>query len=271
MPELPEVETTRRGIEPHILNATVKDIIVREYKLRWRIPKELEQQLPNQTILKVERRAKYLLLKTKSHCLIIHLGMSGSLRILEDHVPAEKHDHVDIILSCNILLRYRDPRKFGALFWTAQNPLLHPRLIDLGLEPLSKKFDDTYLFQQSRKKTVCVKSFIMNAKILVGVGNIYASEALYLAGIDPRRAAGRISKKRYGLLVQAVQKVLTKAIKYGGTTLRDFTKSDGAPGYFAQKLNVYDKNDLPCPSCNQAIKQIKLNQRSSYYCPKCQS
>lgn len=271
MPELPEVETTRRGIESHILKLRVHKVLVREPQLRWKIPASLSRQLPGQTIESIKRRGKYLLLSTASNCLIIHLGMSGSLRIVADNAVALKHDHVDILFENNKILRYRDPRKFGAMFWTNDQPLQHPRLIDLGIEPFDKHFNGRYLHQAANNKQQAVKTFIMDSKQLVGVGNIYANEALFLAGIHPVRAAGRISLERYTLLANAIRKVLRNAIKSGGTSLKDFTQTDGQPGYFAVKLNVYDKQGMPCPTCGNTIKQIKQAQRSSYYCSVCQT
>lgn len=271
MPELPEVETTRLGIEAHVCNYRVNKVLVRERQLRWKIPFTLNRQLPGQHINSVSRRGKYLLLSTKTHCLIIHLGMSGSLRILDQDTPALKHDHVDIVFEHGKLLRYRDPRKFGALLWTSKDPLQHPRLVSLGIEPFDECFSGHYLHQASRKKTQPVKVFIMDSRQLVGVGNIYASEALFLAGIHPQRAAGRISLARYELLATSIQNILTQAIKSGGTSLKDFLKTDGQPGYFAFKLNVYGKQGCACPVCKTPIKLIRLAQRSTCYCPSCQT
>jgi len=271
MPELPEVETTRRGIAPHVVNNAVTKIVIRQYQLRWPIPRAIKTQLPGQTIISVDRRAKYLLLKTDSHCIILHLGMSGSLRILNEMSKPEKHDHVDIVFKNGKVLRFRDPRRFGSLFWTKDDPLSHIRLISLGIEPFDKKFTGDFLFEHSRKKTCNVKFFIMNAKILVGVGNIYASESLFAAGISPLRIAGSISKKRYTQLVNSIISILKRAIKSGGTSLKDFKQSDGQLGYFTQQLNVYGKTNEPCPHCQKDIKQVTLNQRSTFYCASCQT
>ena len=271
MPELPEVETTRRGIEPHLVGHKVSHMVIRQTQLRWPVPPDMAQEIKGQTIIAVKRRAKYLLLQTSSHCAIIHLGMSGSLRIVDAMQAAEKHDHVDLVLDTHQALRLRDPRKFGAVLWTHSDPSDHPLLANLGIEPLGPQFDGNYLFEHSRKKSQAVKTFLMDAHHVVGIGNIYANEALYLAGILPQRQAGRISRQRYQRLAKALQQVLRKAINSGGTTLRDFTKTDGQPGYFALHLNVYGKQDQPCPRCQRSITLIKLNQRSTYYCRKCQT
>lgn len=269
MPELPEVETSRRGIEPHILNKKVTDIIIRQKQLRWPIPARLKSQLCGQIIRGVERRGKYILLRTDVGTAILHLGMSGSLRILPTGTPAEKHDHVDIVFT-KTLLRLRDPRRFGALLWTSGDPLQHKLLTKLGPEPLSDAFNAGYLYQLSRSRKVAIKTLIMNSQVVVGVGNIYASESLFAAGISPLRRADRISLARYQHLVNAIKDILQRAIEQGGTTLRDFTQQDGKPGYFQQTLNVYGRGKLPCPDCTAAIKQITQAQRSTFYCPHCQ-
>lgn len=271
MPELPEVETTRRGIEPHIIGKTIQHAIVRQYKLRWPIPRNLNQQITNQKVESVQRRGKYLLVKMASGHLILHLGMSGSLRILECSTPPDKHDHIDIVFNNGQCLRLRDPRRFGAVLFSKNEPLKHKLLRNLGPEPLGSDFNSNYLFNKSRNRKIAVKLFIMDSKIVVGIGNIYANEALFLAGIHPKRSAGRISVKRYELLVNAVKQVLHAAIKAGGTTLRDFTAEDGRPGYFTQKLNVYGKTGVPCPKCGTPIRQLNQGQRSTYYCPQCQT
>ena len=270
MPELPEVETTRRGIAPHIENNVITEVIVRNRSLRWPIPKGLNNKLKNQKVLSVLRRGKYLLIKTRAGNLIIHLGMSGSLRILPTTRPAEKHDHFELQFKDGSCLRLRDPRRFGAVLWSKDNPLEHKLLTQLGPEPLKKEFHDTYLFEQSRNRKTTVKQFIMDSKIVVGVGNIYASESLFLAGIHPKRLAAKISKQRYLRLTKTIKQVLTEAIKQGGTTLKDFTASDGKPGYFKQQLNVYDRKDEPCLKCKKPIKHITLGQRSTFYCSGCQ-
>lgn len=270
MPELPEVETTRRGILPHIQGNTILDIIVRDRRLRWPVPQNLKDKLHGQKVLEVSRRGKYLLLSTAAGTLIIHLGMSGSLRVLACDTPYEKHDHVDIAFESKQCLRLRDPRRFGAVLFSESNPAEHELLRDLGPEPLSPVFNGDYLFAKSRKRTACVKAFIMDSHIVVGVGNIYANEALFAAGIHPRRAAGKVTRAQYELLAQAIKNVLRAAIKAGGTTLRDFTRSDGKPGYFRQSLKVYDRAGEPCPKCGKAISQAVIAQRAAYYCTHCQ-
>ncbi len=270
MPELPEVETSRRGIEPHILNRTVTDVIVRQKNLRWPIPATLKSQLVNQKIRQVERRGKYILLYTDAGTVILHLGMSGSLRILKQSVPPEKHDHFDIFFSNNKLLRLRDPRRFGAVLWTKKDPLKHKLLCDLGPEPLSNDFTAEYLFAISRKRSVAIKTLLMNSHIVVGVGNIYANESLFSAGINPKRAASKISLNRYQQLVNSVKSILQLSIEQGGTTLRDFTQEDGKPGYFQQTLAVYGRTSEPCPVCGKPIKKISQAQRSTFYCSHCQ-
>ncbi|MGA9851544.1 MAG: bifunctional DNA-formamidopyrimidine glycosylase/DNA-(apurinic or apyrimidinic site) lyase [Gammaproteobacteria bacterium] len=270
MPELPEVETTRRGIEPHVLNRTVTAVKVRDRRLRWPVPATLIKTLPGQRITAVTRRGKYLLLETSSGTAILHLGMSGSLRILSSDTPAEKHDHVDILLDNGRALRLRDPRRFGTLLWTTKRPSAHKLLRTLGPEPLDDGFDGEYLFKQSRRRKVAIKNFIMNSHIVVGVGNIYASESLFLAGIHPERAAGRISRERYVMLAKCIRKVLTAAIGAGGTTLRDFVREDGAPGYFRKHLRVYGREGQLCERCKTPIAARVTGQRSTYYCPHCQ-
>jgi formamidopyrimidine-DNA glycosylase len=270
VPELPEVETTRRGIEPFVTGHTVSAITVRQRQLRWLISEELETALSGQMFSGVERRAKYLLLRTAAGTLLLHLGMSGRLRILAEAQPAQKHDHVDIEFSDGHLLRFTDPRRFGALLWTPQAPELHPLLSHLGPEPLSEDFHAAYLFRQSRGRQMPVKSFIMDGHIVVGVGNIYANEALFYAGIRPQRAAGRISLKRYELLSAAIKQVLADAIERGGTTLRDFSGSDGNPGYFQQQLQVYGRAGEVCQRCGEVIRVQRLVQRSTFFCARCQ-
>lgn len=270
MPELPEVETTRRGIAPHIIDKPVTDVIVRQSKLRWPVPRGLGKKLIGHRILRVQRRAKYLLLGFEHGTLLLHLGMSGSLRIVPTTEAAAKHDHFDIVFNNATALRLTDPRRFGAVLWTPNAPDTHDLLAHLGPEPLSDDFNGEYLFQRSRGRKNSIKQFIMDGKVVVGVGNIYASESLYLAGINPKRAAGRVSRERYEKLVAAIKQVLAAAIKQGGTTLRDFVGSDGKPGYFAQQLNVYGRAGEDCPGCGSTIKQIVIGQRSTYYCPRCQ-
>lgn len=270
MPELPEVETSRRGIEPHILNRTVTDVVIRQKKLRWPITPALKSQLTKQLIKQVDRRGKYILLRTDAGTVIMHLGMSGSLRILDKGTPAEKHDHIDICFSNSKLLRLRDPRRFGAVLWTKADPLKHKLLEKLGPEPLSNEFTAEYFFSISRNRKVAIKTLLMNSKVVVGVGNIYANESLFSAGINPKRTADKISLKRYQKLVPAIKTILQRSIEQGGTTLKDFTQQDGKPGYFQQTLNVYGRSGEPCPICHKPVKQITQAQRSTFYCPHCQ-
>lgn len=270
MPELPEVETTRRGIEPHVRGRRIERLVVRQPRLRWPIPPELAVLLAGQTIERVERRGKYLLFPFARGTLLIHLGMSGSLRIIAAEQAAGKHDHVDIVLNSGQALRYTDPRRFGAMLWCDGDVRVHPLLAELGPEPLTEAFDGDYLFERSRARSAPVKTFLMDSHIVVGVGNIYANEALFSAGIRPDRAAGRVSRARYALLAAEVKRVLARSIKQGGTTLRDFVGGDGNPGYFRQQLNVYGRGGEPCRACGVALKEIRLGQRSTVFCPHCQ-
>jgi len=270
MPELPEVETSRRGIEPHIVDTTIARVTVRERRLRWPIATDVDRKLAGQTVLSVSRRAKYILINTHIGSAILHLGMSGSVSIVDHDTPAGVHDHVDIEFESGLMLRLRDPRRFGSLHWS-EDPLSHPLLVRLGPEPLSDDFDSNYLWQKSRGRKVSIKQFIMNAHVVVGVGNIYASESLFIAGINPRRAAGRIARHRYDALVAAIKTVLAKAIAAGGTTLRDFYGGDGEAGYFQQQLEAYGREDEPCRRCETPITAIVQGQRSTYYCKRCQT
>ncbi|GGH89887.1 DNA-formamidopyrimidine glycosylase [Pseudomonas fluvialis] len=269
MPELPEVETTRRGIEPHLLGQRVSRVLLRERRLRWPIPEDLDVRLSGQRIEAVERRAKYLLIKAESGTLIAHLGMSGSLRLVPLGTPAARHEHVDIELESGLALRYTDPRRFGALLWS-QEPLAHELLARLGPEPLGGSFDGERLYELSRGRSLAVKPFIMDNAVVVGVGNIYASEALFAAGIDPRREAGSISRARYLRLGEEIKRILAYAIERGGTTLRDFVGGDGQPGYFQQELFVYGRGGEFCKTCGSTLREVKLGQRASVYCPRCQ-
>ncbi len=269
MPELPEVETTCRGIAPYVEGQQVSSIIVRQRKLRWVVPQSLHE-LGGQTIQSVTRRAKYILLQAANGCSIVHLGMSGSLRIIDASLIAEKHDHVDIVFTTGKAIRLHDPRRFGAVLWTRDHPLTHKLLSKLGSEPLSDAFNANLLYKMSRKRRVSVKQFIMNAQVVVGIGNIYASEALFMAGILPHIAAGKISFQRYEKLVHMIKIVLAYAIEQGGTTLRDFVQVEGKPGYFQQQLNVYGRVGEKCNACDALIKKITQGQRSSFYCPQCQ-
>ncbi len=269
MPELPEVETTRKGIEPYLLQQTITDVIVRQPRLRWPIPADLAGHLRHARVVRVTRRAKYLLIETTKGTLIIHLGMSGSLRIVAAGTEAFAHDHFDLQLGGQVL-RLRDPRRFGAVLWAGDKPLQHDLLKNLGPEPLEDVFDSDYLFAKSRGRLVAIKTFIMNSHIVVGVGNIYASESLFLAGIRPTVKAGRLSRKRYEKLVVSIKQVLSQAIQQGGTTLRDFANAQGKPGYFKQQLNVYGRTGEACYSCDAPVQQKTIGQRSTFFCPKCQ-
>ena len=271
MPELPEVETTLNGIKPAILKQTVVAVKIREPRLRWPVPRTLNKILSGQTVKNVSRRGKYLIIQFDSGALLIHLGMSGNLRILPDNTAVKKHDHVDILFNNKRCLRYHDPRRFGCILWTQHNPLKHKLLASLGPEPLTREFNTNYLYKISRNRKVSIKQFIMNANIVVGVGNIYASEALFLSGINPARIASSISTKRYDKLVSSIKAVLIAAIKQGGTTLRDFVSGEGKPGYFKQKLKVYDRSGETCQKCKAKIKSIRQAQRATYYCPHCQT
>lgn len=274
MPELPEVETTRRGIAPHLIGRRVATVLLRRPDLRWPIPEEVSALLPGQRIEAVERRAKYLLLHTEAGSALLHLGMSGVLRVLPPDALPGKHDHVDIALQplpgeAPRLLRFTDPRRFGCLLWQAPGET-HPLLATLGPEPLSDAFDGDLLWNLARGRRAAVKLFLMDNAVVVGVGNIYASEALFAAGIDPRRAASSVSRARYARLAGEVRRILAWAIERGGTTLRDFLNPDGAPGYFFRELNVYGRAGEPCRVCATPIKQAVLGQRSSFWCPRCQ-
>ena len=270
MPELPEVETSRRGIEPWIVNTTIADVRIHNRRLRWPVARNIENKLRGQSIESVGRRAKYILINTGSGTAMLHLGMTGSVFIVDRGAPAAVHDHIDIDLDSGKMLRFRDPRRFGSFHWTT-NPSRHPLLEKLGPEPLSDDFDGEYLRTVSRGRKVSIKQFIMNAHIVVGVGNIYASESLFLAGINPKRAAGRVSRPRYDRLADAIKDVLGRAIRAGGTTLRDFYGGNGEPGYFKQELEVYDREGEHCRVCNSVIAAFTQGQRSTYYCKRCQT
>ena len=269
MPELPEVETSRRGIEPFLVGQQIRDVIIRQRNLRWPVSQDIDTRLPGATVLSVSRRAKYLLINTSNGTAILHLGMSGSVIIVDADTPAAVHDHVDVVLKSGKSLRFRDPRRFGSLHWS-QDAHRHPLLCTLGPEPLGKEFSADYLWARSRGRKVAVKQFIMNANIVVGVGNIYASESLFLAGIHPKRAAGRIALHRYERLVATIKDVLEKAIRAGGTTLRDFYGGDGEAGYFQQELEVYGRDGEPCSRCERPVSLLVIGQRSTFYCKDCQ-
>lgn len=270
MPELPEVETTRCGIAPLITDCTISELVLRTDKLRWPLDQQLCYSLPGQIVQSVTRRAKYLLLTCTKGTLILHLGMSGNLRVIEAGSSETKHDHVDLIFTNGTCLRFNDPRKFGALLWTDSDPSIHPLLVKLGPEPLSDKLSGGYLWEASRKRKIAVKQFIMDQKLVVGVGNIYASEALFRVGIRPDLPAGRVSRERYRRLAAAIKVILAQAIAAGGTTIADFRQSDGRPGYFKQQLQVYGREGEGCPNCGRPISSLRLGQRSTFYCRDCQ-
>jgi len=270
MPELPEVETTRRGIEPWLVGRRIERLVVREWRLRWRVPRTLPARVQGAVVQSVGRRAKYLLVGTGCGTLIWHLGMSGSLRILDAASPPLAHDHVDLVLDSGQCLRFNDPRRFGSLLFTAADPARHRLLAALAAEPLSPEFDAGALWLRARGRRASIKSFIMDSRIVVGVGNIYASEALFRAGIRPGLAAGRVSRVRMAALVAAIREVLREAITAGGTTLRDYVDPAGMPGYFAQRLFVYERAGKPCRRCRTAIRQFTQGSRSTYWCPRCQ-
>ncbi len=268
MPELPEVETTRRGIAPHILDHQISGVRVRQPRLRWPVP-PLQQLLTGHRVRAVERRAKYLLIRFGHGTLIVHLGMSGSLRLARHDSPLRKHDHVELQFG-DQGLRLHDPRRFGALLWTTDDPLLHPRLRTLGPEPLSTGFNATYLHARAKGRKTPIKSLLMDGHVVVGIGNIYATEALFRAGIHPARASQRISPQRLETLVAAVKTVLGYAIERGGTTLRDFVNESGEPGYFAQELLAYGRAGQACARCGSTLTSRQIGQRTSTYCPGCQ-
>jgi formamidopyrimidine-DNA glycosylase len=269
MPELPEVETTRAGLAPCLEGRRVRSVLLRRPDLRWPIPPEVTERLPGQRIAAVRRRAKYLLLDTDAGSVLLHLGMSGSLRVLPAKTPVRAHDHADLALDSGRVLRFNDPRRFGCLLWQPAGET-HALLRDLGPEPLSEAFDGDYLFERSRGRTAPVKTFLMDQKVVVGVGNIYAAEALFAAGISPLRAAGRVSRERYRALAADERRILARAIARGGTTLRDFIAPDGAPGYFEQELSAYGRGGAPCPRCGRPLKQAMIGQRASVWCGHCQ-
>jgi len=270
MPELPEVEVCRLGISPHVLSQRVERVIVRQRQLRWPVPEELEDII-GLPVLSVDRRSKYLMLRFQSGTVLIHLGMSGTIRVIEANSPVAKHDHVDIVFSHGKALRLNDPRRFGAVLWLADHQDNDGVLAKLGPEPLSGEFNGDYLVNKALKRSVPIKTFLMNNQIVVGVGNIYANEALFRAGILPTAKASQISPARMHNLVDIIKEVLAQAIEQGGTTLKDFTQADGRPGYFAQKLNVYGRAGQPCVTCGTILKEIRQSNRSSVYCEQCQT
>jgi formamidopyrimidine-DNA glycosylase len=269
VPELPEVETTRRGIEPHLVGRTVTAVDVRHAGLRWPVSAEVGE-LPGRTITAVRRRAKYLIVSFDRGHLVIHLGMSGSIRVLAPDAPLRKHDHVTVTLSSGMQLRFHDPRRFGCILYVESEPLAHPLLARLGPEPLEPEFDAGMLQRAARGRAVPIKQLLMNQAVVVGVGNIYACEALFRAGIRPTTPAGKLSVARLGKLVAAVKEILLRSITQGGTTLRDFLREDGTAGYFKQSLEVYDRGGEPCKACGATIRRSVLGQRATFDCPRCQ-
>lgn len=268
MPELPEVEVSRQGISPHLHNQQLVKVIARQRQLRWFVPDEVLAQL-HQPILSVTRRAKYLLIQLPAGDIILHLGMSGHLKVLSADTPATKHDHIDLVLSNGMALRLNDTRRFGAVLWQHKGEV-HPLLASLGPEPLSDAFNVAQLSLAFAKRGSAVKLVLMDNHVVVGVGNIYANEALFKAGILPTRPAKSLTAAEITRLVPVVKDTLAAAIKQGGTTLKDFSQADGKPGYFAQQLLVYGRGSQPCVTCNTALNEIRLGQRSTVFCPKCQ-
>ncbi len=270
MPELPEVEVTRRGIAAHIEGRTITRVVVRRYDLRWPVPKELPKTLPGLRVKDVSRRAKYLLLDCELGWLILHLGMSGSLRMIPVGTAAEKHDHFDLEFDSGRMLRLHDPRRFGAVLWTHTPPEQHELMVHLGPEPFSPAVTGKWLHDQVRGRGAPIKNLLMDSRILVGIGNIYANEALFRCGIRPSRAGGKLSVARCVKLVDTLRATLDKAIEAGGSTLRDFVNTEGSPGYFQQTYFVYDRREEPCRVCGTPIKLARFSQRSTFYCPRCQ-
>lgn len=268
MPELPEVEVSRLGVQPYLLKQNIQHIVVRDDRLRWPVPDAIKS-IVNQPILSITRRAKYILIELDGGHIVLHLGMSGTLRVVEVTTPPKKHDHIDIVLGSGKCLRLNDPRRFGSCLWQVKGEMLS-QLANLGPEPLTDDFDANRLFEYSRNKQTPIKAFIMDNRVVVGVGNIYANESLFLAGIDPRRAAGKVSKKRYQTLTSYIKQVLDKAIQQGGTTLKDFTNADGNPGYFSQHLRVYGRAGESCECCDSLIKSKVIGQRNTFFCTQCQ-
>jgi len=269
MPELPEVETTLRGIAPHILKRTISKVTIRQPRLRWPIPDDLPARLTHQPLLGISRRGKYLLFEFAQGHALIHLGMSGSLRIVDVQTPPNTHDHFDWVFG-DMALRYHDPRRFGCLLWIEGEPLEHSLLALLGPEPLSDEFTADYLFKRTRKRIQTIKQFIMDSHVVVGVGNIYANESLFMSRIKPIRKAGTLTHKQCENVVRDIKFVLARSIEQGGTTLRDFVGGDGKPGYFAQQLLVYGRGGEPCTECGKSLKEVRLNDRTTVYCVDCQ-
>jgi formamidopyrimidine-DNA glycosylase len=270
MPELPEVETTRRGLEPHLTGQVILRLTIHDHRLRWPVDVRLPQTLAGQRVESVERRAKYLLLRLTHGTVLWHLGMSGSLRIVPSDLPVDPHDHIDLALSSGHTVRFNDPRRFGSVIYVIGDPQLHPLLAKLAPEPFAAAFDADYLWRISRRRKVSVKQLIMNGQLVTGVGNIYASEVLFQSGIRPRRQSRSLKREEAARLVKAIRQVLRQAIRVGGTTLRDYVNPDGNPGYFRQKLYVYERAGEPCRNCDTLIRALTQGQRSTYYCPTCQ-
>jgi len=270
LPELPEVETTRRGLAPHVRRRRIVALEVYERRLRWPVAARLPAAVAGKRITRLGRRAKYLLLGLESGTLLLHLGMSGNLRVVNAAEPRRRHDHFDLVLDSGKALRFNDPRRFGSLIFTRADPQRHPLLASLAPEPFAAAFDAQYLWRVTRKRRVAIKQLLMNSHLVVGVGNIYASEALFRARIAPGRRAATLSRAEAARLVRAVRAVLAQAIRAGGTTLRDYVGADGAPGYFRQRLYVYERAGRPCRRCGTAVRARTQGQRSTYYCPSCQ-
>jgi formamidopyrimidine-DNA glycosylase len=270
MPELPEVETTRRGLLPHMVGRRFGAMVVRNASLRWPVPADLQKRLRGETIRDIRRRAKYLLFDVGSGHLLVHLGMSGRLTLVPAGTPARKHDHVDMELDGGRMLRFTDPRRFGAVLWLESPAERHALLKDLGMEPLDHAFTGEALRALAKGRSVSIKQFLMNGRIVTGVGNIYASEALFHAGIAPGRSAGRVSAERYDRLAESVRRTLARAIEAGGSTLRDFASAEGRPGYFQRRHAVYQREGKPCRVCKTPIRALRQGQRSTFYCPQCQ-
>lgn len=273
MPELPEVETTRRGLLPHVAGRTIEQVTVREPRLRWPVPRDLSQRLAGARVAGIERRGKYLLFRIDARFpgwLLVHLGMSGSLRIVPADTPPGPHDHVDLRLDTGRLLRLRDPRRFGAVLWHAGEADRHPLLAHQGVEPLSPAFTGGWLYDRTRSREAAIKPVLMDAGLVVGVGNIYANEALFQAGIDPRLPARRLGRARCARLVEAVRETLTRAIEAGGSSLRDFVDADGQPGYFQHQYAVYGRAGEPCRRCGGPVRHLRQGNRSTFFCPRCQ-
>jgi formamidopyrimidine-DNA glycosylase len=270
MPELPEVETTRRGLEQHLAGQKIARVVVRDRRLRRPVPRGLAALLVGRTIRALTRRGKYLLIDCGAGTLILHLGMSGRLWLTTEHTPADKHDHFDLVLANHKVVRLRDPRRFGLVLWQSGDPLRHPLLAPIGPEPLSPDFDGSALYRATRNRTAAIKQVLMDGHVVAGVGNIYANEALFRAGINPRRAAGRLTRARCAKLAEEVRKTLLEAIEAGGSSLRDYVGSDGMAGNFQNRFLVYDRAGEPCFTCGTPLRGIRQGQRSTFYCPRCQ-